>query len=308
MSTRPRSIASAILALSVMLVARPAHAITIIAPASGTTLKPGSTITVTVVPTSADEQVSTVSVGMDSSTADAIASATVPGGFDAQMTVPITAVGPDFIVAFALLANGNGALDYLAVNVDPGPLRGLIVSGPSSMGTIGQVVQLSVQGTFNDGVTRFVTLPERGTTYASNNEAVLGVHPNGLIQARTSGTALLSVTNRGQTATVVIVVSVPSPPNNTIPVADAGPDQVVPPVTVVTLSAAASSDADGDPLTYRWYQESGRIVTLQGTNGVQTSFVSPRVDAQEVLTFSLVVSDNKGASTFPVLVHVTVQP
>ena len=308
MTAKPAIRVVAIAALSALL-ARSAEAITIVAPAAGLTAKPGDTITVTVAPDPAEGALSGASVGMSTGApVDGSPSATVPGGFDAQITVPASLVGPAFIVAVAHLASGTNALDYVLVNVDPGPLRSLIVSAPSAMGRIGQVATLDVQGLFEDGVVRDLTSPDRGTTYASTNEAVLGVHPTGLIQARTSGVAQLSVANRGRTSTQAIVVTVPSPPNNTIPIANPGPDQVVAPVIVVTLSAAASSDADGDPLTYHWEQEGGRIVTLQGSEGVQATFVSPRVDAQEILTFSLVVSDSQGASTFPVLVNVTVQP
>jgi PKD domain len=308
MTAKPGMRALAIAALGALL-ARSAEAITIVAPAAGVTVKPGDTITVTLTPDPAEGPLSAASVGMTTGApVDGSPSATVPGGFAAQITVPVTLVGPNFIVAVAHLASGSNALDYVLVNVDPGPLRSLIVSAPPAMARIGQVATLDVQGLFEDGVIRNLTSLDRGTTYASSNQTVLGVHPNGLIQARTSGVAQLSVTNRGRTATQTIMVSLPSPPDNTIPIANAGPDQVVAPVTLVTLSAAASSDADGDALTYHWEQEDGRVVTLQASEAVQTTFVSPRVNAQEVLTFSLVVKDNHGASTFPVLVHVTVQP
>jgi hypothetical protein len=57
-------------------------------------------------------------------------------------------------------------------------------------------------------------------------------------------------------------------PLDTIPVANAGADRVVPAVMVagarVTLDGSASVDADGDPLTYRWsgpFPEGGGVVT-----------------------------------------------
>jgi hypothetical protein len=308
MSAKAGPIALAVVALIMLIAAAPAQAITIVSPASGVTLRPGQTLTVSVVRSSPTEQVSSVAIGLGDDPVDATASASVPGQFDAVITVPVTWVGPHFIIAVAILEGGSGAIDYLEVNIDPGPLQTLIVSAPARMSAIGQVVQLVVQGTFADGVVRFVALPERGTTYASSNDAVLGVHPDGLIQARTNGFAEIRATNRGKTATAVVNVSVPDPPNNHIPVADPGPDRAVLPRTAVTLSAAASSDSDGDPLTYHWEQESGRIVTMVDAETVEATFVSPQVDSREVLVFSLVVTDSKGATTFPTLVTITVTP
>lgn len=76
---------------------------------------------------------------------------------------------------------------------------------------------------------------------------------------------------------------------NTQPVADAGPDQLPecagPSGTNVTLSAAMSSDADGDPLTYAWTGAiSGSGVTISGTLPIGMH------------TITLTVSDGKGGT------------
>jgi hypothetical protein len=295
-------------AIAALAAACPAAALTIVAPASGATVTPGATVLVTVAPSAAEGTPSAVMAGMSSEgLVGATASASVPGAFDANITVPAGFVGPAFIVAVAQLADGTTALDYVRVTVDPGTLRALVVAAPPAMGIVGQVVPLSVKGTFDDGVVRDISLPERGTTYASSDETVLGIHPNGLIQARASGIARVTASNRGKSATTVVIVSA-SASGNHIPAADAGADQTVAPLTAVTLSAAASADPDGDALTYQWQQESGRIVTLVGEQTAQPTFISPRVDAPETLTFSLVVTDSKQATTFPAIVHVTVTP
>ncbi|HEU5149656.1 MAG TPA: PKD domain-containing protein, partial [Iamia sp.] len=82
------------------------------------------------------------------------------------------------------------------------------------------------------------------------------------------------------------------PPPNADPVADAGPDQRVNPGVTVTLDGGDSSDADDDPLTYLWTQDSGPAVTLSGS-GAQRTFTAP---ATGTLVFQLQVDDGQGGT------------
>ena len=68
------------------------------------------------------------------------------------------------------------------------------------------------------------------------------------------------------------------------------------------------SDPDGDPLQYRWDQRSGEAIVLRDDDTVEASFISPQVHSDEVLEFSLVVIDSKGATSFPAIVRITVRP
>lgn len=291
-----------------LLLAGTLHASNIVAPALGTTLAPGATVTVKVAPSSGEQISSAAVIIIGGATVDAVPSTTVAGAYEAQIKIPTTSVGPTLIMSYSTRPDGSASMDFVNVLVEPGQVQSLSTSTPYSLSFVGATYQLSVKALFADGITRDVTFPEQGTTYASSNDAVLGVNANGEIQARTNGTAILTITNRGQSLAQTIPVMVPDPPTNHIPVANPGPDQGVPPQTLVTLSAAASSDADGDPLTYTWQQQAGRTVFLRTPTAQQTTFVAPNVSSAEVLTFSLVVSDNKNATTFPALVHVTVDP
>ncbi len=91
---------------------------------------------------------------------------------------------------------------------------------------------------------------------------------------------------------------------NNPPTADAGSDQLIDGGTTVWLNGAASSDPDGDPLTYTWVQTAGTPVSLDDYNIATPSFTSP-VPAQ-TLTFTLTVNDGSVNST-PDTVNVTIK-
>jgi phosphatidylserine/phosphatidylglycerophosphate/cardiolipin synthase-like enzyme len=105
----------------------------------------------------------------------------------------------------------------------------------------------------------------------------------------------------------VITASAQEEPTNAPPVANAGSDQLINEGTLVTLNGTASSDPDGDPITYSWNQTSGTPVTLDDVTSVTPSFTAPDVGSEDdILIFELTVTDNDGAnSTDSVSVTVT---
>ena len=82
-------------------------------------------------------------------------------------------------------------------------------------------------------------------------------------------------------------------PMNIPPTANAGVDQIVNTGTKVTLSGSGT-DANGDPLSYKWTQTTGTPVTLAGANMATTSFTAPNVTVDTTLSFTLTVSDGRG--------------
>ena len=76
---------------------------------------------------------------------------------------------------------------------------------------------------------------------------------------------------------------------NKAPVANAGPDQSVNEGASATLNGSASSDPDGNPITYKWKTVPG--IALSSESVVNPTFTAPEVSADTQYTFSLVVND-----------------
>ncbi|MDE0463456.1 MAG: fibronectin type III domain-containing protein [Caldilineaceae bacterium] len=93
---------------------------------------------------------------------------------------------------------------------------------------------------------------------------------------------------------------------NRPPTASAGAAQTVEEGTAVTLNGSASSDPDGDKLTYAWLQLSGTTVSLSSATAASPTFMAPQLLQNEALVFQLIVNDG-AASSAPATVTVTVE-
>lgn len=85
-------------------------------------------------------------------------------------------------------------------------------------------------------------------------------------------------------------------PNNTPPVANAGPDQSVPVNSTVSLDGTRSDDFDGDALTYAWSivdQPAGSNISISNVSSATPSFLASHVGAY---TFALTVNDGTVSS------------
>lgn len=89
-----------------------------------------------------------------------------------------------------------------------------------------------------------------------------------------------------------------------LPEADAGADQTVHSLDAVTLDASASSDPNGDALSFAWSQSAGPPVDAWATAGEKAIFVAPKVEEETTLTFEVEVSDGQGTTTDTVTVTV----
>lgn len=84
----------------------------------------------------------------------------------------------------------------------------------------------------------------------------------------------------------IIVCNVPIPKNQIV---NAGKDQRVNEGETVTLNGYASSNTDGNSLTYKWTAPPG--ITLSSTTVANPTFAAPEVTSNTNYTFSLVVND-----------------
>jgi hypothetical protein len=117
---------------------------------------------------------------------------------------------------------------------------------------------------------------------------------------------LIVTDNRGATsaaASVTITVN-----GNAIPMANAGIPQTVAAGATVALNGLASSDSDGTIASYTWTQTSGIAAMLSSAVVAQPNFVAPSGTTAAVLTFSLVVTDNRGVASAAATVAITVTP
>jgi MYXO-CTERM domain-containing protein len=122
------------------------------------------------------------------------------------------------------------------------------------------------------------------------------------VTASTALTFQLTVSDGTLSASDTVVINVRNV--NRAPMANAGPDNTVDERGNVTLEGAASSDPDGDALTYTWNQTGGPSVTLSGANTASPTFGAPEVTATTVLTFRLTVSDSTLSATDTVSITV----
>lgn len=144
----------------------------------------------------------------------------------------------------------------------------------------------------------FVSVPAGSTTTIGNSTA-----PNPAFTPDLSGDYLIKlVVNNGtsNSAPGLVIIRAASP--NAAPNAVAGADQLIYQTDTVTLDGSASSDPNGDPLTYAWLMVStpaGSQAAFSNTTAVNPTFVA---DVNGAYVARLTVSDGVNSSFADVVV------
>jgi len=198
--------------------------------------------------------------------------------------------------------NGIKGADVTLVNLNstvgcPSNIPPVANAGPAQTVAAGGTVALNGSGADADGtVVSYAWVQTAGPTVVLTDasKAVTGfIAP--MPSVDTQLTLLLTVTdNLGATGSSSVTVTVKAVPNQP-PVANAGAAQTVGSGGTVTL-AGKGTDADGTVVSYVWTQIAGPAVVLTNANTPTATFTAPVVSANTLLGFSLIVTDNLGAT------------
>jgi len=211
---------------------------------------------------------------------------TKPGGSSATLSAP-TSIMPTFVadedgLYEAELTVNDGTIsslvDTVAIQIDNKNTRPIADAGPDQSVTTGELVLLDGSGSSDadgDSLIWFWALVSKpvGST-AVINDVVL-VQPSFTADLVGQYVAQL-VVNDGldESDPDSVIINAVTP--NTIPIADAGPDQSDVVGSLITLDGSASADADNDPLSFNWSLLStpaGSSASLDNPAIVNPSFV-----------------------------------
>ena len=237
---------------------------------------------------------------------------TIPSGSASVLSNP-TSVNPSFLVdkpgayLVQLIVNDGtvgSAADTVTVTILNSPP--VANAGPDQSGSVGGLVTLDGSASSDvdgDPITFTWSFQSKPATSAAVIANPGAVQPTFTIDVAGQYVVRL-VVNDGIVNSAPDTMTVST--SNSPPVANAGPDQTAFVTNLVTLNGSASSDADGNLLTFAWSfvsKPAGSAAVLSNPSAVNPTFV---VDKPGSYTARLVVNDGFVTSA-PNLVVITTQ-
>ena len=220
-----------------------------------------------------------------------------PNEFNQQISViekPVVLISQNILSVEVRSAPGSGFTLEIFGEVDNRPP--VSDAGPDQTAQVQQTVQLDGSRSHDpdgDALTFHWELRARPAGSQATLSDASAVKPMFVVD-KTGAYEVQLIVNDG---------AVDSPPDsvrvtttNSVPVANAGPDQTVPVGTAVQLDGSRSSDVDGDQLTYLWTivaRPPGSGASLSDPAAIKPTFV---VDVAGPYDLQLVVNDGRGNS------------
>lgn len=196
--------------------------------------------------------------------------------------------------------------------VEPAPINAAPIGNAGADQNVFVGTTVSVDGGAShdangDAITHKWTLTARPLTSLAAFNSATAVRPTFLADVTGIYTATLLV-NDGKAdslpVTATIIASEKPASANTVPSAHAGANQTAPVGTKVTLNGEASSDKNGDPLTYKWTLVSKPVSSMTTVIGDTTVKPILLLDAAGTYSVTVIVNDGK-ANSLPSTVLIT---
>ena len=268
------------------------------------TVDEGSLVTLNATVIDADGDDLTYSWTHDSPLTIQVANDTSP-----STTFTAPTVNADTTITFTLTADDGTATvtdsTVVTINYDDAPA----VDAGSDQPAVRTDDTVTLSGTASDddstSLTYLWTHDSDLTISFSNATALSTTFVAPAVDADTAITFTLAVDDGTTTATdsLVVTVTVVSAVNS-LPVINAGSDQIVEEGASVTLAGMAA-DSDGDPMTYLWSQTAGSpTVALTGADTLSPAFTAPMLSSDTEFAFELAVNDGLDTSTDTVKITV----
>ncbi|MFT7534831.1 MAG: hypothetical protein ACI85K_000781, partial [Hyphomicrobiaceae bacterium] len=223
-----------------------------------------------------------------------------------QFSAPEGLANSDFQFALTVSDGVNSSsIDSVTITVNAINDAPNASAGIDQITTEGDLVTLQGSGSSDaEGqVLTYSWLQTKGPTVLlsdANTSNPTFTAPEGLSNAQLQFQLTASDGTTASADTVDITINA----DNDAPISDAGAPQSIIINDIVQLDGSASSDVEGQALTYNWIQTSGPTVTLDDPTAVRPTFTAPGFVSNTDIEFDLLISDGTSSSSSTVSITV----